>query len=160
MTKLDCLITRQPYASLIAFGKKRWEFRSYPTKKRGIIGIASSPSEKWQTLSPGLNRVSHLFPRGVVLATADLVTSFYVTTSDLERKKTEPVQIKLHGTIVTTCDKPIGEPIEDVNNAIQQKGWESFVWLLENVRILNEPKPFERTSPKSTWVKVEIFERA
>ena len=156
MAKLDCLIIRQPYASLIAFGKKRWEFRSYPIKKRGKIGIASSPSEPWQTLSPELNRVSHLFPRGIVLATANLVTSFYVTASDLMRKKTEPVQVKVHGNIIKTCDEPIGEPIEDVNNAIRQKGWESFACLLEDVKILNEPKPFQRTSPRATWVKVEV----
>lgn len=156
MAELDCLIVRQPYTSLIAFGKKRWEFRSYPTKKSGKIGIASSPYEPWQTVSPELNKVSHLFSRGVILATANLVTSFYVTASDLKRNITGPVQVKIHGKIINTCDKPIGEPIEDVNNAIQKKGWESFAWLLEDVKVLNKPRPFKKTSPKSTWVRVEM----
>ena len=158
MRTLSCLIVRQPYASLIAFGKKRWEFRSYPTKKEGIIGIASSPSEKLRTLDPELNRVSGLFPRGVVLATANLVTSFYVTASDLESKKTNPIPVKLHRAIVHTCDEPLGEPIIDVDNAIKNKGWESFAWLLEDVRVLEDPVPFNRTASRSTWVAVDINE--
>lgn len=156
MTKLDCLIIRQPYASLIAFGKKRWEFRNYPTKKTGRIGIASSPNEPWMTRSSELNRFSHLFPRGVVLATANLVTSFYVTANDLKSNKTEPIQVNLHGKIVTTCDKPIGEPREDIDNAIQQKGWESFAWFLKDVKTLVKPKPFEKISSKSIWGKVDV----
>lgn len=31
---IDCLIVRQPFASLIAYGMKRWEFRTYNCKKR------------------------------------------------------------------------------------------------------------------------------
>lgn len=153
---MDCLIVRQPYASLIAFGKKRWEFRRYPTEKTGRIGVASSPSEPLKTLSPELNKIAHLFPRGVILATANLVTSFYVTGNDLRKNRTDPVLVEMHGFLVETSDKPIGEPLADIDYAIKRKGWESFAFLLEDIEILNEPKPFERTSPRSTWVKVEI----
>ena len=84
---MQCLIIRQPYASLIAFGKKRWEFRGYDTKKHGLIGIAASHNEPLQTLNEDLNEIAYVFPRGVVLALAELVTSFYVKNEDLKSAK-------------------------------------------------------------------------
>src|SRR2546425_522823 len=64
--KLDCLIVQQPYASLIASGFKRWEFRGYETKKTGEIGIAASNSQPLQTKNLELNRIRYLLPTGVV----------------------------------------------------------------------------------------------
>jgi hypothetical protein len=87
MHKLSCLIVRQPYASLIAFGKKRWEFRSYNTERRGAMGIAASHGRPWITACPDLNEILHLMPRGVVLATCELKSSFLVTSKDLENSK-------------------------------------------------------------------------
>lgn len=158
MSKLDCLIIRQPYASLIAFGKKRWEFRRYDTKKTGSIGIAASHGEPWITSSFELNKILYMMPRGVVLATAELVTSFFVTNKDLESNRGKPIRVKLHGNVVTTLDEPIGEPPEDVDSAIQDQGWESFAWLLENVKQLEKPIPIERNL-SSTWTKVTLQER-
>src|SRR5437764_490987 len=94
---MQCLIVRQPYASLIAFGKKRWEFRNREIKKRGLVGIAASPNEPYRTWSDELNRVAPLFPRGVVLATAEMITSFYITGQDLKAVLTEPIEVMLHG---------------------------------------------------------------
>jgi len=155
MTTLSCLLVQQPYASLIAFGRKRWEFRSYEVKKRGTIGIAASPSSLLGTQSPSLNRVSHLFPRGVLLATGKLVNCFYATGSDLKKAKTQPVTLNIHGQEVTTLDSPIGEPQEDVEAAANSSSWESFVWELEDVKPVPKPIPIEKKS-RSTWVSVDF----
>lgn len=90
------------------------------------------------------------------MATANLATSFYVTASDLRRNKTDPMRVEMHGSVIETSDEPIGEPLADIEHAIEKKGWDSFVFLLEDVEILSEPKPFERASSRSTWVKVEV----
>jgi len=155
MAVLQCLVVAQPYASLISVGYKRWEFRGYESKRVGKIGIAASNSKPWPTRNAELNKVSYLLPRGVVLVTADLITSFFVTSEDLKRKITAPVQVNLHGHDIVTCGEPIGEPLEDVNFAIAERNWRSFAWLLENVEPLNPPISFERNN-KSTWVTVEI----
>lgn len=155
MSELDCLIVRQPYASLIAFGKKRWEFRRYDTKKRGPIGIVASQGEPWVTFSSELNKILYLMPRGVVLATAELATSFFVTNKDLESNRGKPVMVKLHGNEIITLNEPIGEPPEDVDRAIENQEWESFVWLLESVKPLRSPVTIDR-KPGSTWTKVTL----
>ncbi len=158
MTKLDCLIVRQPYASLIAFGKKRWEFRSYDTKKRGVIGIAASHRKPWFTRSPRLNSILHLMPRGVVLATAELKKSFFVTFEDLKRNRGSPISVNLHGNDLVTLDEPVGEPPEDVDEAIWSQEWESYAWLLEKVKQLERLIPIER-HPGSTWTRVTSPEK-
>ena len=157
MSLLRCLLVQQPYASLIAFGRKRWEFRSYETEKRGTIGIAASPSSVLSTLSPSINSVSHLFPRGVLLATAKLVNCFYITGSDLKKAMTEPVALNVHGQEITTLDSPIGEPGEDVEAAVNSSNWESFVWELEDVKPVPSTILLEKKS-RSTWVSVDFEE--
>jgi hypothetical protein len=154
---LDCLLVQQPYASLIAFGKKCWEFRSYETKKRGLIGIAASPSSVLLTRSSSLNSVSHLFPRGVLLATANIVNCFYVTGADLKKAMKEPIKINLHGHEISTLDSPIGEPLEDVRFAAESDSWESFVWELSEIRPINTQIPVIKES-RSTWVKINYHE--
>jgi len=157
MTTLSCLLIQQPYASLIAFGRKRWEFRSYEVKKRGTIGIAASPSSVLNTRSPSLNQVSHLFPRGSLLATAKVVNCFYATGADLKKAMSAQVTLSIHGQEVTTLDSPIGEPKEDVEAAASSSAWESFVWELEDVKPVHNPIPIEKKS-RSTWVSVDLQE--
>ena len=152
---MDCLIVRQPYASLIAFGFKRWEFRSYDTKKTGEIGIAASKAQPFETKNLELNRISHLLPRGVVLATAELVTSFFAASNDLKQFISEPVTANINGYSIKTLGEPIGEPVEDVTAAASNPRWQSFSWLLGNVKPLKTPIPFEQTS-QSTWVSVNM----
>lgn len=155
MRKVDCLIVRQPYSSLIAYGLKRWEFRGYDTKKTGIIGIAASNAEPLRTKNDELNRILHLFPRGVILASANLVASFFVTANDLKQFLADPVTVAMHGNEIRTLAEPIGEPLEDVRAAANDNSWQSFSWLLEDVKPLKKPIPFERVS-QSTWSTVEL----
>jgi hypothetical protein len=152
---LSCLLVQQPYASLIGFGRKRWEFRSYEAKKRGKIGIAASPSSVLRTRSPSLNRVASSFPRGVLLATANLVNCFYITAADLKKAMTDPVVLSIHGQEVITLDSPIGEPKEDVEQAANSSTWESYVWQLDEVKPLDAQIHVAKTSP-STWTLVNL----
>ncbi len=154
LSRLSCLIVRQPYASLIAFGKKRWEFRSYEVKKRGTIGIAASPNPPYPTKNVSLNRVATEFPRGVLLATADLVGCFYATAADLRKATTPPIEVSLHNHKILTVDSPIGEPKDDVVAAANSTTWESYALELENVRPIQEHILVTPTS-RSTWVFVE-----
>jgi hypothetical protein len=155
---LDCLLVQQPYASLIAFGKKRWEFRSYETKKRGTIGIAASPSSVFLTHDVSLNSISNLFPRGVLLATANLTNCFYATGADLKKAMTEQIRINMHGHEIFTLDSPIGEPMEDVQQAAYSDSWESYVWELSEVNPTTTQIPVIK-NPRSTWVKVDYGDR-
>jgi hypothetical protein len=152
MPQLECLIVRQPYASLIASGYKRWEFRSYDTKKDGTIGIAASNTDPLRTKNNDLNRIIHLLPRGVVLATAKLATSFFVTSEDLKQFIGEPKKVVLSGNEIMTLGEPLGEPIEDVTAAVKNTQWQSFCWLLEDVKPLSKSIPFERDS-QSTFTR-------
>jgi hypothetical protein len=151
-----CLVIRQPYASLIVYGRKRWEFRRNESKIRGLIGIAASPHEPLKTRNEFLNRASYAFPRGYVLATAELTSAFFVTADDLSTNITKPVKVSMHGYEVETTDEPIGEPLEDVRSASGMRDWQSYAWLLENVKPLGQLVHLPPSLEKSTWVTMEV----
>ena len=152
---LRCLIIRQPYASLIAFGHKRWEFRSYECRMRGKIGIASSHNPPLKTLNEDLNRVSSWFPRGTVLATAKIDNSFSVSNEELRTNAKETKRVVIHGHELLTFDEPIGEPLEDVEQAILNPNWAAYAWNLTEVRPLRTFIPFEPPN-RSTWVDLYL----
>ena len=145
-----CLLVRQPYASLIAYGLKRAEFRKYPTKIRGPIGIAASKGASLKTQTESLNGVSNSWPRGVVLAKATLVrTEFWDITRLRECIKPQR-EISVHNTKISIYDSPLGEPVEDVDAAIKTYSWQSWAWILDNVVALDHPVQYSH-SGRSTW---------
>jgi hypothetical protein len=152
---LECLIIRQPYASLIAFGHKRWEFRKSDSKKRGLIGIAASPNEPLPTKNQALNNIMHKLPRGVVLATAKMATSFFVTAADLKSHITNQTIVDLHGYQIQTVLEPIGEPLSEIDFAIKSSGWQRYAWLIEDVVPLQQPVLLGKLE-RSTWLTMEV----
>lgn len=155
--KLDCLIIRQPFASLIAYGPKRWEFRSYNSRKRGPICIASSKGPPLKTTSEELNEASKTFPRGFVLATAILKDSFLANRKNLSTVLTEEKTVCLHKCNLKVAAEPLGEPLKDILTSISDRKWQMYVWRLSNVTPLR--KPFVLTGTHvSTWGKVELPE--
>lgn len=158
MRELDCIIVRQPYASLIAYGSKRWEFRSYNCQKRGVICIASSRGKPLKTGDPFLNSISGNFPRGFAVAIGVLADSFIATSQHLREvfKGTEIVRINGHS--ITTAAKPLGEPIYDVERTISDSNWQMYVWVLKDVSPLKKIIPLQNINSGSTWTKVEITE--
>lgn len=152
-----CLIIRQPYASLIAFGCKKWEFRSYNSSNTGRIVIASSRGQPLKTGSSELNKAAKHFPRGVALATAEMVRSFCATNVDLKEKFAGTTKVKIHGQEFFVAKPPFGEPIEDIELAMEDAGWRSYVWELSDVVPLLKPIAiFKR--PNSTWISVNLKE--
>lgn len=69
---MKAISLKQPWASLVAEGKKTIETRKWPTKYRGIILIVSSKSP------------SHLGPAGVALAIVEIVNCRPMTMDDEE----------------------------------------------------------------------------
>lgn len=158
--KMDCLLVRQPYASLIAYGVKRWEYRTYNCAKRGLICIGSSRGEPLKTGDPFLNSISDYFPRGFVLAVGVLVDSRPVTGEDLKRAFKGEKTVRLDGHNVVTAAEPLGEPKYDIHAAIKDKSWNRYAWVLENVSPLKTITPIANTLSGSSWTKVELEERA
>lgn len=155
---LDCLIIRQPFASLIAYGLKRWEFRSYNCKKRGLICIASSRGPPFKTGSNHLNHVSKSFPRGSVLATAVLEDSFLVTREELRNTLNQEKAVCIHKHKLKVADTPLGEPIKDILSSVSDGKWSMYVWCLSNVNPLRKPIPLEGKSNGSSWTRVQLSE--
>ena len=153
--RLRCLVVRQPYASLITFGRKRWEFRSYECKMRGKIGIAASHNRPLTTLNEELNGISASFPRGVLLATARIDGSFLVTNNELKANFKRTARVVVHGHELVTLEEPIGEPVEDVQQAILDPDWVAYVWKLTDVKPLRKYVPVERPK-RSTWTFLEL----
>lgn len=152
-----CLIIRQPYASLIAYGCKRWEFRSYNCTKRGRIAIASSRGRPLKTANQKLNEAAKHFPRGVTLATANLVNTFCITNEDIKKSFIGTAQVRIHDKKFIVAKEPLGEPIEDIKLTIEDPKWTSYVWELDDVVALSTPINTCKKS-NSPWSTVEIDE--
>jgi len=152
---LPCLLVRQPYASLIAYGLKRIEFRRYPTKVRGQIGIAASKGPPLRTLDPKLNSVSVDWPRGLVLATAVLSHNEFWDSSRLRQSAGRQCEIVLHGTRLCVYDSPLGEPVVDTDAATRRNDWQSWAWIMQDVQVLCNPTDYYDPS-RSSWAKVLI----
>ena len=153
--KLDCLVVRQPYASLIAFGHKRWEFRKYDSRKKGLIGILASPNNPLPVKDFALNRIRSRLPRGILLATAEMTGSFFIGSADIRSKITDPVAVNLHGFEITTVSAPVGEPMTDVQAAAENRSWQSYAWALENVKPVKTAVMVEKLE-RSTWITIEV----
>lgn len=152
--QLECLVVREPYASLIAYGQKRWEFRCRPCQKRTIIGIVASRRSPIP-INPQVAK-SRSFPRGALLALARLEDCKRVTADDLVpfinghyRK------MNLHGIDFEVCEPPVGEPVDDVRTAANDDDWECYAWQLASVIRLREPRIIPSRA-YSTWQRIKI----
>lgn len=151
---LPCLIVREPYASLIAYGPKRWEFRSYPCRKRATLGIVASRRSPIP-INPAVAK-SHSFPRGALLALANVSNCRRVFSDDLARFINGRYhRLRLHDVEFEVCESPLGEPVADVVNAAADDNWESYAWEFTSVVALKTPRPFH-SKATSPWTQVSI----
>jgi hypothetical protein len=147
---LWCLIIRQPYASLIVDGAKRWEFRSYPPTTFGKIGIAAAKGTPLRTYSNSLNRLASRLPRGLVLGTAHLLSYRLCTNETLLQYVHRTTELNLFGSKIMIVDSPIGEPLEDVVAATKNAEWRSYAWELSDISPLDEPLLYSHVG-RGTW---------
>ena len=153
---IDCLLVRQPYASLIAYGVKRWEFRMQNCRKRGPILIASSRGKPLKTGDRCLNMASNSFPRGFVLAKAVLVDSFPVTNEQLSHEIRSEAIITVHRHEFGVVQAPIGEPLVDVKKTATDEKWRMFAWVVKDVRPLKSIIPLMTNGTGSSWTKISF----
>lgn len=111
---MKVLTIKQPYASLIASGYKKYEFRSWKTKYRGELYIhAGNGIDK--------NRMDMVkeyeldYPNGYIIAKVDLVDCILV-------------------------DEKMNEELRKENSKVYTHDYTGYyAWKLENVEILDNP---------------------
>ena len=158
LREIDCLIVKQPYASLIAYGSKRWEFRTYNCEKRGVICIGSSKGKPMKTGDSYLNSVATSFPRGFALSVGILTDSFMATGKHLEKALQNEENAIVHGYKIRTASKPLGEPVVDILKAIKDRDWRMYVWAFESISPLKTMIPLQNSVGGSTWTKITLHE--
>ena len=112
---MKVLTLRQPWATLVAEGIKKYEFRSWKTKYRGKIlihagsGIDKKELDKYKNLG-------YEFPKSKIIASVDLVDCLEL-------------------------DENLNKKIIDENNiAYGKKARTGYAWKLENAKKINYPK--------------------
>lgn len=149
---MKAITIRQPWASLIAFGDKIYETRSWPTKYRGPIAIHAGKNldkDAFRYLITPLATMEQLqkcgitpytvddLPYGAVIAMADLVEVWQI----LHRA----------GDIIavsTSGGDSLFMPTEK-EKAFGHWGNGSYAWELRNIRVLSKPIPAK--GKQSLW---------
>lgn len=149
---MKAITIRQPWASLIAFGDKIYETRSWSTKYRGTVAIHAGKNldkDAFRYLITPLATMEQLqkcgitpytvddLPYGAVIAMADLVEVWQI----LHRA----------GDIIavsTSGGDSLFMPTEK-EKAFGHWGNGSYAWELRNVRVLSKPIPAK--GKQSLW---------
>ena len=112
---MKVLTIKQPYASLIAYGKKKYEFRSWKTKYRGEILIhASKRSDKKAMKEFSLYDLD--YPEGCIIAKAEI--SDVIKIDDEFRKVLEKENYLVY------------------NHIIKSKTDDEYAFKIENVQLI------------------------
>ena len=110
---MKVITVKQPYASLIAYGYKELEFRTWKTKYRGEIfihaglGIDKKAMEKYKSLNIK-------YPQGCIIAKADLTDCIYI---DEKMKK----ELYKKNPLI-------------YSGSILNKDWNGYGFKLENIK--------------------------
>lgn len=106
---MKVLTLKQPWATLVAEGIKKYEFRSWKTKYRGKILIHAGSSIDKQEMEKYRN-LGFDFPKGSIIACVDLIDCL-----ELDKKLNEEI-------------------ISENNIAYGDKFRTGYAWKLENVK--------------------------
>jgi len=113
---MKVITIKQPYATLIAEGLKRYEFRTWKTKYRGEILIHAGKGIDKEAMK----RYEHLnlkYPSGCIIAKATIIDCIYVDNKIKKELKKENFLV-YHGII---------------NNV----DWDGYGFKLENIQKIN-----------------------
>lgn len=125
--KMKVITIKQPFASLIAEGLKKYEFRSWRTKYRGDILIHAGKGVD----KKAMKRYEHLnleYPAGCILAKATITDCIYVDDKMVELLK-EKDPLVYYG-IINDMD------------------WDGYGFKLENVKKI---EPISVNGKLSLW---------
>lgn len=165
MTDLRVLSLHQPWASLVAAGVKSIETRSWPTKHRGRIGIASTKrTPKVGTVvgawtmkgaSPSFSSTGFLMqqdapyrcdalPLGAIVATANLVDCVPIVDDGAARNCVDVRVARPNADAALRIDDEAGR--EQIRNVRDQVPYGDFTpgrwaWLLDDVKPTTERCP-------------------
>lgn len=126
------LAIKQPWASLVAEGKKTIEVRSRPTNIREKVAIYGtiSPYDKRANVELGM-----FMPRGYIVATVEIVDCIqYMRTHEAVR------DMHKHCIPLKTGDE------------LQHM----YAWYLDNVEILDTPIPYKMPKGCVVWANAEL----
>ena len=124
---MKCITIKQPYASLIANGYKKYEFRTWRTKYRGEIyihaglGIDKEAMKRFEYLNLD-------YPQGQIIAKAEIIDCLEITKEVKEILKKE--------------DKIVYQ------GAINHQGKNEYGFVLENIEKI---KPIKAKGKLSLW---------
>ena len=133
---MKALTLWQPWASLIAWGEKRYETRSWTTSHRGLLAIhAAVPQPQvWRRLTENKHlwrvleqhqTLSHDLPTTAVLCIVQLVD------------------------VVSAAE--IAHNLTDKEKAFGDFGWGRFAWRLKVVERFKQPQPTRGHQGLWTW---------
>ncbi len=129
---MKAITIKQPWATLIALGEKRFETRSWQTKYRGPIAIHASKIIDYEACSyPAIREMlikygfynTELIPTGCVIATAAIADCYKVTNDK--------------GSTAETT----GSFINDQEYLFGDYTVGRFAWKLEQVQLMATPIP-------------------
>lgn len=167
MTDLRVLSLHQPWASLVAVGVKSIETRSWPTKHRGRIGIASTQtrpslgltigeySTRWLAGDVVLHKtpyplVTRSLPLGAIVATANLLDCVPIVDDGAARNCVDVrVGHPEAGAVLRLDRTEPGWPttlVETITDVLDQLPYGDFTpgrwaWLLDDVKPTTERCP-------------------
>ncbi|MEK3726805.1 MULTISPECIES: ASCH domain-containing protein [unclassified Lysinibacillus] len=128
---MKAVTIKQPWATLIALGVKKFETRSWQTKHRGQIAIHAGKSidkdacnEYWiksTLVEHGIKSFEEL-PTGVVIAVADLIDCY---------------KVKATVGFVSVLSK--GKALDGLEVAFGDYTEGRYAWELANLQVLSEP---------------------
>lgn len=113
---MKVLTIKQPYASLIAFGIKRYEFRTWMTRYRGEVLIHAGKSVDKKAMDE-FKGYDLDYPVGCIIAKV-LVTDVIKVDNDF-RKILESENYFVY------------------NHVINDKSWDGYAFKMDNVQLIN-----------------------
>lgn len=108
---MKIITVKQPFASLIAYGLKEYEFRTWKTKYKGEIyihagkGIDKTAMKRYEYLNLD-------YPSGCIIAKANLTDCIYIDSNmkDILRKKDD----KVYYGIIHSKEEEYGFKLENI----------------------------------------------
>jgi hypothetical protein len=156
---LKAITIHQPWASLIAYGHKKFETRSWKTNYRGPIAIHASKKRDMEFIWELKNKYPEIwqaipaFPTGAIVAVAELAECWrmvYHPGPDVGRAK--------HIPFGAEADVPRDHPnfsryIVPTETEKMFGDWRTgrYAWELANVRLLPDPIPAKGQQGLWNW---------